>query len=93
MVTSKGNLNLAFPAKEFEGIKLMASPDNKENISKQSKFVEATFSLHRGQSEKLDMLVENYHSRTGKHITRDEIIRVLIDGSNLFMIMDQLENR
>ncbi|MBN9391472.1 MAG: hypothetical protein J0I20_25800 [Chloroflexi bacterium] len=69
----------------------MAQQEDNETEAKQSKFVEATFSLHRGQSEKLDMLVENYHSRTGKNITRDEIIRVLIDGSNLFMIMDRLE--
>ncbi len=65
--------------------------DNNDEASKHNKFVQSTFSLHRGQSEKLDMLVENYFSRTGKRITRDEIVRVLIDGSNLFMIMDKLE--
>lgn len=70
----------------------MAQQEDNGIESKQSKFIEVTFSLHRGQSEKLDMLVENYYSRTGKSITRDEIIRVLIDGSNLFMIMDKLEN-
>ena len=69
----------------------MSAQDNNEATSKPGKFVEATFSLHRGQSEKLDMLVENYFSRTGQRITRDEIVRVLIDGSNLFMIMDKLE--
>ena len=69
----------------------MATQDNNEAASKQAKFVATTFSLHRGQSEKLDMLVENYFSRTGKRITRDEIVRVLIDSSNLFMIMDKLE--
>lgn len=65
--------------------------NNNDEASKHNKLVQSTFSLHRGQSEKLDMLVENYFSRTGKRITRDEIVRVLIDGSNLFMIMDKLE--
>ncbi len=68
----------------------MSTQEGNEAV-KPNKFVQVAFSLHRSQSEKLDMLVENYFSRTGKRITRDEIIRVLIDGSNLFMIMDKLE--
>ncbi|MDB5079344.1 MAG: hypothetical protein JWP00_1268 [Chloroflexi bacterium] len=68
----------------------MALEDNKP-AAKQEKFSQATFSLHAGQSEKLDNLVDNYFGRTGKRITRDDIIRMLIDQCNLFMLMDRLE--
>ena len=65
-----------------------ATPLDRETVK--PGLIKTSFYLRLGQSEKLDDLAYGYKKRTGKRIDRQDIVRALIDSSELETLLNLL---